>query len=141
MIRIEQVSWAEAHEPLSLIRRKVFIEEQQVPESLEWDGEDQQATQLLAYSDQIPVATLRMLKNGRLGRMAVLKEYRNQGIGHLLIERMIRLAQEQGLQQLNLSAQTHAVSFYLQFGFITEGKIYMDAGIPHQQMHRELAAN
>lgn len=138
MIRIERTSWAKAKESLSRIRRRVFIEEQQVPEELEWDGEDEAAIQLLAYIDETPVGTLRLLDNGHLGRMAVLKEYRNRGVGHTLMQTMIHIAKEKGLASLDLSAQTHAVPFYLQFGFVADDEIFMDAGIPHRHMSMSL---
>ncbi|MDH5183321.1 MAG: GNAT family N-acetyltransferase [Gammaproteobacteria bacterium] len=138
MIRIERVSWTEAEEALSLIRRAVFIEEQRVPEVLEWDGEDKTAVQLMALDDDVPVGTLRMLVNGHLGRMAVLKPFRNRGIGHMLMQRMMEIARDNGLSKLTLSAQTHAVPFYLQFGFIADNEVFMDAGIPHRHMHKLL---
>lgn len=139
MIRIEQVTWAEAEARLSQIRRQVFIIEQKVPEALEWDGEDPTAVHLLAYSDDLPVGTLRMLADGHLGRMAVLQDQRSKGIGQQLMRKMIELAQEQGLQRLVLAAQTHAVSFYTQFGYIADDRIFLDAGIPHQRMQLQLS--
>lgn len=139
MIRIERVFWLEAEEALSQIRRKVFIEEQNVPEELEWDGEDENAIQLLALYDDMPVGSLRMLADGHLGRMAVLKAFRNRGIGRRLMQQMIQIGKEQAMHQLELSAQTHAVSFYLQFGFIADGEVFMDAGIPHRYMHKHLS--
>ena len=140
MIQIKRVSWTEAEPALAQIRRKVFIEEQQVPEELEWDGEDAQAIQLLAYSADIPVGTVRMLTDGHLGRMAVLKEYRHRGIGRLLMQEMLALARQQGLPRVVLSAQTHAIAFYQRFGFIAEGDTFLDAGIPHRQMALSLPA-
>lgn len=134
MIRIEQVSWTDAKPPLARIRRKVFIEEQQVPEELEWDGEDAEALHLLAYKGDTPIGTVRMLADGHVGRMAVLKEYRQQGIGWLLMQEIISLARQQGLLRLALSAQTHAIEFYQRLGFIAQGDTFLDAGIPHRQM-------
>ena len=138
MIRVAATTWAESEEALSQIRRQVFIEEQQVPEELEWDGEDEAAIQLLAYFNDTPIGTLRLLDSGYLGRMAVLKAYRNRGVGHALMQTMIDIAEENGLVTLELSAQTHALPFYLQFGFVANGEIFMDAGIPHRHMSMSL---
>ena len=78
-MRIAIVTWADAEAELSTIRRTVFIEEQQVPEELEWDGEDEAALHVLVHENGQPIACGRMLSDGHIGRMAVLKDYRGRG--------------------------------------------------------------
>ena len=68
------------------IRSTVFIHEQNVPIELEWDEYDKDSTHILAYYDGMPVATARLLKDGHIGRMAVLKEYRNRHIGENMLK-------------------------------------------------------
>ncbi|WP_461521280.1 GNAT family N-acetyltransferase [Porticoccus sp.] len=134
-IEVEEVSWQTANEQLMAIRHKVFVEEQGVPVSEEVDELDPNAMHWLAYGPQnVAMATARMLADGQIGRMAVLKDYRQRGVGSSLMRNMIRYAIREGMEQLFLSAQVHAVPFYEGFGFIAEGDAYMDAGIPHRAM-------
>jgi predicted GNAT family N-acyltransferase len=138
---LKAASFSTDHDAICHIREQVFIKEQQVPEELEWDGLDDQAYHLLALNDeQQPVGTVRMLGDGHIGRMAVLPEYRHQGAGHTLLRHIIDIAEEQKLDNVFLHAQTSAVTFYEQQGFISEGSIFMDAGIPHQYMYKSLSA-
>jgi predicted GNAT family N-acyltransferase len=135
---IEIRRFSEARAAIETIRRRVFIEEQQVPEELEWDGLDDTATHLLARVEGQPVATARLLDNGHVGRMAVLPPWRGRGIGAALLERLIALGRERGLQRMFLNAQITAMPFYARAGFIVEGEAFMDAGIPHKRMVLEL---
>lgn len=138
-IEIERTSWQISSEVLTAIRYQVFVDEQQVPKSDEIDDEDVNAIHWLAYGpDDIAMATSRMLSNGHVGRMAVLKEFRNQGVGSSLIRHMIRYAITKGMDQLFLNAQIKATPFYENFGFIPEGEPFMDAGIPHKIMRLDL---
>ncbi len=116
------------------IRTSVFIKEQHVPEELEWDEFDSEATHILAYYDNKAVATARLLKNGHIGRMAVLKEFRNRNIGKNMLKYILELAKKHLVTDIRLSAQEHAVEFYRKMGFSVVSDVYMDAGIPHYDM-------
>lgn len=120
------------------IRRQVFVEEQHVPEALEWDSADATATHLLACIDGQPVGCARVLPEAHIGRMAVLPAWRGQGIGEALLMQAIQCCRQQGATQVALSAQTHAVGFYAQVGFVVCSAPYLDAGIPHVDMQLEL---
>lgn len=127
--------WQTHYVELSAIRRKVFIEEQQVPEALEWDGADEAAQHFLATDTHHKlIGCARLLAGGRLGRMAVLPAWRHRGVGRALLEAAIAECRRQGCAQVTLSAQTHAISFYRQSGFVVCSDIYDDAGIPHRDM-------
>lgn len=119
---------------LRSIRQTVFIDEQQVPAELEWDADDAGATHFLLTLDQQPVGTARLLDSGRIGRVALLVSARGQGLGHVLMRAVMEHAQSAGMTSLTLSAQTHALEFYRQLGFETCSEVYLDAGIPHQDM-------
>lgn len=84
-MEIKIVDWSEGRTALSNIRQKVFIEEQQVPSELEWDAEDSSATHFLGKEGNRPVACARLLKDGKLGRVAVLRDYRHHGWGSRLL--------------------------------------------------------
>ena len=70
--------------------------------------------------------------------MAVLKDWRRRGVGRALLKTLLDLAARQGLTRVTLSAQTHALGFYERAGFHVVGETFMDAGIPHRKMVKEL---
>ncbi|MBI2295265.1 MAG: GNAT family N-acetyltransferase [Betaproteobacteria bacterium] len=86
-----------------------------------------------------PVGTGRLLRDGRIGRMAVLKEWRGKGAGSALMDHLIGLARKMGFDEVRLHAQTHAAGFYAKHGFTAEGEEFMEAGIPHVAMSRTTA--
>lgn len=120
------------------IRFKVFVDEQNVPEELEIDGLDDEAKHVLAYLDDEPIGTGRILIDGHIGRVAVLKKYRGLGIGKSIMKELIDWSQKNNLEKLWLSSQWHAHSFYLDLGFVCEGEVYEEAGIDHIKMNRTL---
>jgi predicted GNAT family N-acyltransferase len=139
-LKVEIVKWIDGYAPLSMIREKVFIEEQKVTPQLEWDGRDEEAIHFLAYQDEKAIGCARafVIENHmQLERMAVLKEYRNKGIGGTLIEKAVITAKLNQLSAINISAQCHAIDFYKKFGFEVISDIYLDADIPHRDMKLE----
>ena len=138
-LRVELVEWLEAEPVIRAIREAVFISEQAVLEELEWDGLDPLCTHALAWNDLgDPIGTARMKAGGTIGRMAVLKDWRGRGVGRALLRTLLELAGRQGLSRVTLAAQTHALGFYEQAGFHVVGDPFMDAGIPHRLMVRDL---
>ena len=139
-ISIEKTSWQEAEQELRDIRTQVFINEQRVPEDLEWDGEDAESTHFLARnSDGTAVGCIRLMPSGQLSRLSVLEPFRNQGIGSALLSSAEEEAHAAGMAEIFLHAQTHATSFYESAGFVVNGGIFMEADIPHRQMFKEIA--
>lgn len=124
------------------IRRAVFIREQAVPEALEIDGLDDAAIHLLAVVDGRPVGCARLLIDGavgKIGRVAVLPEARGTGLGAALMRAALdELRRIPGVTTARLGAQTHALGFYERLGFVAEGPVFDDAGIPHRMMSRPL---
>jgi len=136
---IKLASWQEDQTALKAVRQAVFIDEQQVPVELEWDNLDHDCLHWLAINEQDePVGTVRMQRDGHIGRMAVLKAYRNQGVGKGLLEAVIAEAQNKQLLEVYLYAQTQVQGFYNTYGFSAEGEEYMDADIPHITMRLRL---
>ena len=135
-LEIHIVDWQDAQDSLLAIRKSVFIEEQHVPEKLEWDGRDQACTQFLASIDSKPVATARLTAEGQIGRMAVLRDYRGQGIGSRLLSAVIDEAKRAAHKQVFLHAQVNVIHFYKRHGFVPEGEVFIDAGIEHRSMRR-----
>ena len=137
-IKIRIADWEKDQQDLAAIRRQVFIEEQSVPEVLEWDEADKTSTHFLATVDNKAVATVRLTVNGQIGRMAVLPEYRNQGIGSRLLGFVIQTAASQGIKQLYLHAQVAAIPFYAKHGFQVNGDVFYEAYIAHREMQMKI---
>lgn len=128
-------NWQNDSGPLRAIREAVFIHEQGVPPELEWDEADASCIHVLAMdSARKPVGTARLLRDGSIGRMAVLKDWRGKGVGSALVQCLLREARSRQIKQIDLNAQTHAVGFYLKFGFQRVGEEFLDAAIPHVKM-------
>ena len=142
MVRIELMNWDQARAEASPVRYKVFVEEQRVPIEIELDDMDAQCVHAVAYSaDGRVIGTGRLLPDRHVGRMAVLQEWRGQGVGGEILERLVTAARERGDMEVALSAQTHALEFYRRHGFAEEGEVYEEAGIPHQVMRRILRSS
>lgn len=137
-ISIHAGSWQDLQADAKVIREAVFIQEQAIAPEDEWDQEDAIALHFVAYAQQQPIATARLLSNHSIGRVAVLKSYRGLGLGKKVMEAIIQQAQQEQRPFLVLSAQVYATGFYQQLGFQVEGEEYLDCGIPHIRMRREL---
>jgi len=136
---MRRARWPADEAALRGIREEVFIGEQGVPLALEWDGQDPKCTHVLALSGQgEPIGTARMTPRGHVGRMAVRKAWRGQGVGSRLLNSLLDTARAQGLTDVYLNAQTQAVPFYTRHGFQVEGEEFLDAGIPHRRMSLSL---
>ena len=146
MITIETRPWSEARDAAYAIRYAVFVEEQGIPAELEIDDYDPIAEHALAYVDNQCVATARIYldeqdpSKAKIGRMAVLREFRGQGIGTALLGESIRAGMMQGANVFELHAQQSAVPFYAKLQFKPDGAIFDEVGIPHQCMRLVLGA-
>lgn len=137
---VRLADWRRDRLPLAAVRRAVFIDEQGVPETLEWDADDACALHLLATdAGGQAVGCARILPDGHIGRMAVLKRWRGRGVGRALLAAALEAARANGHRTVRLSAQTHAAAFYAGAGFVAEGEEYLEAGIPHVAMRLDLA--
>jgi predicted GNAT family N-acyltransferase len=130
------------------VRRRVFIEEQGVPEDIEIDQHDvvprgdierTGAQHVLAMLDGVTVATGRLVlgdADGRphIGRVAVLPEYRGRGFGRAVMASLHDIARQQGATAVTLAAQLHAFGFYEKLGYEARGEVFLDAGIEHRWM-------
>jgi predicted GNAT family N-acyltransferase len=138
--RIEPARWPEDRHDLLQVREAVFVAEQGVPLELERDAHDGTALHLLARDgDGNPVGTGRLLPDGHIGRIAVMRAWRGRGVGSALLNALVGEARKRGLAGVQLNAQCTAVDFYERHGFVAEGPVFDDAGIPHRHMQRELA--
>lgn len=137
-VTINQVTWQQAENELRAIRTPVFIDEQFVTPEFEWDEIDADAVHLIATFENQPIACLRIIHYQKIGRMAVIKQWRGKGLGAALLLEAISICKKQGIKSIGLSAQTHAINFYLKAGFNQTSDEYTDVDIPHVDMQLDL---
>lgn len=140
-IRLRTGSWNELRDDAQVVRTEVFIVEQNIPPELEWDDMDAQSLHAVAYdATGLAVGTARLLPDNHIGRMAVLESRRSRGVGSRLLQAMMDAARQRGAQEVMLNAQLAAMPFYMRHGFVEEGGVFDDAGIPHKFMRHRFSA-
>jgi predicted GNAT family N-acyltransferase len=136
-ITVRPASWQADRDAIESVRRRVFIDEQGIPESEEWDDTDPVARHVLAIAGKRDVVgTGRLEPTGKIGRVAVLPQYRGTGVGSAIMGHLVNQATELGLTQVYLHAQVTAVGFYERLGFRAEGPEFDEVGIPHRRMRQ-----
>lgn len=139
---VEPAVWSHDQAELLAVREAVFECEQGVPREEEQDGLDPFCRHVIARAlDGTPIGTARLAPDGKLGRMAVLKSWRGRGVGSQMLALLLTEARDLGLSEVWCHAQLSAVPFYERHGFVAEGEVFAEAGIPHRRMRRSLAAS
>lgn len=137
--RIVDADYAADLERLRAVREPVFVREQQVPIELEWDELDPLSRHVLALDvDGRPIATGRLTPEHKIGRMAVVADWRGRGVGAAVLQRLLAIAREQRLVAVELHAQESAIDFYARCGFQAYGEPFDEAGIRHRHMRLAL---
>ena len=137
-IVVRPADWSVDREILRALRETVFVREQLVPADMEWDEFDGVSRHVVALVDGIPIGTGRLLPNGHIGRMAVLRGWRGKGAGSALLMDLLAIARALGMRRVLLNAQVQALPFYVRHGFQAQGEEFLDAGIAHLRMWRDL---
>ena len=140
-VRVRTGDWAALGAPATRVRAEVFVREQGIPAELELDGQDPGSVHCVAWVDDEPVATGRLLPDGHIGRMAVLERHRGRGFGSLVLRGLLDAAASRGDAEVVLAAQAPAVGFYARHGFAAEGEPFLEVCIEHQRMRRRLFAD
>ncbi len=134
-IVVRSADWRTESELLWSVRAEVFIEEQKVPEDIERDGRDPDCFHAIALAEgDNVVGTARMDRSGHLGRVAVRRPWRGQGIGSRLVRFFVEHAETMGLRRIELNAQLHTRDFYEALGFVVCSDLFEEAGIEHITM-------
>lgn len=123
------------------VRKTVFVQEQQVPEEEEIDQYDDTATHFVQYDGETPIGAgrFRTLDGiGKVERICVLKDKRKTGAGKMIMQKIEEYAKEYDIPSLKLNAQTHAIPFYSGLGYQIISDEFLDAGIPHRTMKKDL---
>lgn len=132
---VEPATWSVDIAELRAIRSEVFVIEQNVPEDEEWDELDAESQHVIARDPEgRPIGTGRLTPNGKIGRMAVLLDWRGRGVGEALLRVLLEQARERHFKQIEIHAQTHAIAFYERAGFLAFGEEFDECGIMHRHM-------
>lgn len=139
--RVEAVAFADAQAELHAVREAVFVKEQGVPAELERDSLDPLCRHVIARdAEGRPIGTGRLTPDRRIGRMAVLAQWRNRGVGEALLLGLLDQARALGWAEVSLHAQLAAMAFYARQGFLPYGDRFVEAGLGHQSMRLTLDA-
>ena len=139
MFEVKNVNYTgENEQAIREVRDTVFIQEQSIDPDIEFDGLDESAVHAIVYSNALPVGTGRILDDGHIGRIAILKAFRGQGLGSKIVLSLIDEATNKGYSRVYLGSQKHAIDFYTKLGFEPFGDEFMEAGIPHLSMEKQL---
>ncbi|HHV8703023.1 TPA: GNAT family N-acetyltransferase [Staphylococcus aureus] len=126
------------------IRKKVFVEEQGVPEEIEIDEYESESIHLIEYDNGQPVATARIRPINettvKIERVSVIKSHRRQGMGRMLMQAIESLAKDEGFYVATMNAQCHAIPFYESLNFKMRGNIFLEEGIEHIEMTKKLTS-
>ncbi|WP_433749022.1 GNAT family N-acetyltransferase [Falsibacillus pallidus] len=140
-MKLQVVQNKQELEQAFLIRTKVFVEEQKVPEEEEIDQFENDSTHFLLMNDGGPIGAgrFRILEGkGKVERICVLSSQRGTGAGKIIMDGIEDFAKNQGLKILKLNAQTHAIPFYEKLGYAIVSDEFLDAGIPHRTMEKTI---
>ncbi|MFC3549634.1 GNAT family N-acetyltransferase [Lysobacter cavernae] len=133
--RVEAVAFEDGLPALRAVRDTVFVQEQGVPVELEHDALDPLCRHVIARdADGQPIGTGRLTPERRIGRMAVLAQWRGRGVGEAMLQALIDEARGLGWRELSLHAQASAIAFYARHGFLPFGSRFVEAGLEHQSM-------
>jgi len=136
---VDGVDYQAALPQLRAVREAVFVQEQGVPLELELDELDPECHHVIARDAQgQPIGTGRLTPERKVGRMAVLPDWRGRGVGDALLLALIAKARELDWHDLSLHSQVSAIGFYARHGFLPYGERFVEAGIDHQSMRRLL---
>lgn len=136
---IREGDWTTLGPAAGMIREAVFVVEQGVPLEMEYDECDSGSLHVVAFGPAgETIGTGRLLPDGHIGRLAVLRDWRGKGVGTALMCRLMDAARRQGVAELALHAQVSASGFYERLGFVARGEEFMEVGIPHVLMTRSL---
>jgi len=138
LISVRAADWNDDRAGLRAVREQVFVHEQAVPIELEWDELDPLCQHVVAEAAGQAIGTGRLLPDGHIGRMAVLESWRGRGVGSAVLDALLQLARDRGIGRVRLNAQSRAVAFYRRHGFTAEGDEFIEAGITHRSMWRDV---
>lgn len=148
-LKLIVADWSTLKKAASYVRQQVFILEQGFPSDSDLDHRDADAQHIVAFDTQKntgnnyhnghnALGTARLISTGQLGRLAVIKQYRGQGLGQMIVKTLINYARAQNYNQMFLHAQITTIDFYKRLGFNAEGKSFFELNVEHILMRQTL---
>jgi len=140
-LEIREVTTNDQLEDAYFVRKTVFVDEQHVPEEEEIDQFEAEASHVVLYDDKKPAGAgrVRLVDGyGKLERICVMKFARKMGAGKVIVNKLEDIASAKGAEKFKLYAQTHAIPFYEKLGYSVVSEEFMDAGIPHVTMTKNV---
>lgn len=138
---ISEAKFHEREAEIRGIRTAVFTEEQGIDPGIDFDGSDPECVHVIARNATgSTVGTARISGDGQIGRMAVLQAYRRQGVGRAMLEALVAAARRQRLNDVYLNSQAQVIGFYQALGFEKTGEPFLEAGIEHVRMLRQIGS-
>ena len=138
--QVKKVDWDVQKDVLQQIREKVFVYELHIPKDVEFDSLDEFALHVLVSDEtQTPIATGRLCIDGLIGRIAVLPEHRNRRVYKSLLHFIVELAAKQGIEKVSINCILNEVERFKKNGFVQQGNVFMEAGIPRLRMQCSVA--
>jgi len=134
MLKLLMADWLHADVKAIPIREAVFIKEQKRAETEEWDDGDEHALHVVASFDGNAIGTARLTPDGIIGHMAVLKDFRNQGVGSAMLQKLIEMAKQSRFKLLTVNCPHRIEYLYIKHGFMAQGDKFLQAGEPHIKM-------
>jgi predicted GNAT family N-acyltransferase len=133
---VSRVQWQQAAPLLKDVREKVFVCERRIPKKIEFDINDHSAFHMLVCDDksQEPIATGRISSSGQISRIAVIMEYRRSAIDKIVMQGLLRIADELSLHEVYIYSPLERVEYFRKYHFYTVGSVFMEAGLPKQRM-------
>ncbi len=142
MFEVKFAASEQEREAAFTVRKKVFVEEQGVPLTMEIDEHDTSADHFVVYDgpNAIAAGRIRTIASevGKVERVCVLKEYRGQHLGVLIMNALEEHAKKTGIHKILLNAQSYAIPFYEKLGYAVTSPEFMDADIPHRAMEKQM---
>ncbi|NJL81505.1 MAG: GNAT family N-acetyltransferase [Richelia sp. RM2_1_2] len=140
-IIIKVVDWEE-FPVIEKVRKKVFQDEQKVKLELDFDGKDENCSQLIAYLNKEAVGTARIRyldeKTAKIERLAVLYKARGKGIGKKIMQKALEVIANENIPEVTINAQEYIKKLHQQLGFEQVGEVFQEAGIPHVKMVKKV---
>ncbi len=133
---VSRVQWEQAAPLLKNVREQVFVCEWRIPKNIEFDQKDRYAFHVLACKDtsQEPIGTGRILSTGEISRIAVLKSCRKDEVDKVILQALFDIAREMNLKEIFIYSPLDSIDYFRKFNFNTAGAVFMEAGLPKQQM-------
>ncbi len=137
-ITIKVLPWSEAEHHAAPLRFEVFMQTNTGATGVEVNEGDNECVHVLAYDGGRPVGTARLMPNGQISRMVVVKEWRRRGVGGLMLDALVEEARKRGDAAVSLMAPMQAMEFYRERGFVPDGKVVKSGKSLQQPVRKNL---